>query len=215
MYQYIKGVRAEFARKRGQKLLVNGKTTKAEKCFRLALNLADNPENHFNLALTLLSEHKFTEAEKHFATVNQKFPENELNNLAMFECLILQGKWQKALDQIEVLCSGFPENMKYKKLSDIAKDEVLRENFCLFKFLNFQAYELLQNNKLEPARLKYAEALTLFPDEIEVLNNLGSIHLKRQEYNQAFSYFEKALSLEPDNRTLQKNLLQVKHKLRK
>jgi len=50
---------------------------------------------------------------------------------------------------------------------------------------------------------------------VELLNNIGYLYLKKSNYTQAYSYFEKALLLEPENRKLRQNMALVRNKLRK
>ncbi len=215
MFQYLNGIRADALRKRGQRMLVAGQYQKAESCFQTALQLADNTENRFNLALVLLSRQKLTEAESYLQAIAVEYPENEINRLALFESLILQEKWQSAIEQVDFLCRHHPANKQYCKLQEIAVDVVEREKYRNVKLLSYEAYELLRQKKFNAALEKYIEALNFLPNDLEVLNNLGSIHLKQNELTQAYGYFEKALLIDPDNRKIQQNLALVKNKLRK
>ena len=215
MFQYLKGIRAELCRKRGQRLLVKGDNEKAVTCFRQALTLANNPENVFNLGLGLLSAMELEEAEGYLKEIADEFPEQGISGLVYFEALILQEKWQSALDQIRKLCRQEPENKKYIQLNEMADDVVEREKYKNEKFLSYEAYGFMKQRKYSEALEKYLGALYYLPDDLELLNNIGYIYLKLSEYTQAYSYFEKALQLDPGNRKIRQNMAVVKNKLRK
>jgi tetratricopeptide (TPR) repeat protein len=215
MFQYLKGIRAEICRKRGQRLLVKGKNEKAVRCFRRALNLSKNPENVFNLGLGLLSEMELEEAEGYLKEIADEFPEQGISGLVYFEVLILQEKWQAAIDQIRKLCAQEPENKKYMQHNLMAGDVVEREKYRNEKFLSHEAYGLMKQRKYSEALEKYQGALNYLPDDLELLNNIGYIYLKLSEYTQAYSCFDRALLLDPGNRKIRQNMAVVKSKLRK
>ncbi len=215
MFQYLKGIRADLYRKRGQMLLVKGINDQAVKCFRKALSLSDNPENVFNLGLGLLSAMELEEAEKYLSVIVEEFPEHGISGLAYFEVLILQEKWQAAIDQISNLGKQEPENGRYAELSLMACDIVEREKYRNEKFLSHEAYSFMRQRKYSEALVKYLGALMYLPEDVELLNNIGYIYLRLSEYTQAYSYFEKALQLDSGNRKIQQNMAVVKNKLRK
>ncbi|MCF7912941.1 MAG: tetratricopeptide repeat protein [Candidatus Cloacimonetes bacterium] len=215
MFHYLKGIRAELYRKRGQRLLVKGINDQAVKCFRKALSLSENPENVFNLGLGLLSAMELEEAEGYLSQVVEEFPEHEISVLTYFEVLILQEKWQAAIEQIEKLCQQYPENIRYKEFCAMASDVVGREKYRHEKILSHEAYQFMRQRKYGEALEKYIAALEYLPEDLELINNIGYIHLILNEYTQAYSYFEKALQLDPGNRKVRQNMAVVKNKLRK
>ncbi|MDP8221199.1 MAG: tetratricopeptide repeat protein [Candidatus Stygibacter frigidus] len=215
MFLQINGIRAEICRKRGQKFLVKGINDKAVKCFRKALQLSENTENIFNLGLGLLSQMQLKEAEEYLSKVAGEFPENAISGLAYFEALILQEKWQAAIDQIAVMLGYEPENKRYLQILQIADDVVQREKYRNVKILSHQAFELMKQQKYTEALKQYEQALKFLPDDVELLNNIGYLYLKQRNYMLAYSYFEKALLLEPENRKLRQNMALVRNKLRK
>ena len=215
MFQYLKGIRAEICRKRGQKFLVKGNNDKAVKCFRKALQLSKNTENVFNLGLGLLNQMQLKEAEEYLSRVADEFPENAISGLAYFEVLILQERWQAAIDQITVLIGYEPENKRFLELKEMAEDVVHREKYRNAKILGFKAFELLKQCKYKEALEQYEGVLNFAADDVELFNNIGYLYLKKGNYTQAYSYFEKALLLEPENRKLRQNMALVQNKLRK
>ena len=215
MFLQVKGIRAEISRKRGQKFLVKGNNDKAVKCFRRALQLSENTENIFNLGLGLLSQMQLKEAEEYLSRVAGEFPENAINGMAYFETLILQEKWQAAIDQIAVMIGYEPESKRYLQLQQMADDVVQREKYRNVKLLSHQAIELMKQQKYTDALKHYEQALNFLPDNVELLNNVGYLYLKQGKNIRAYSYFEKALLLEPENRNLRQNMALVRKKLRK
>jgi tetratricopeptide (TPR) repeat protein len=215
MFQYFSGIRADALRKRGQKLLVKSEYRKAEKCFRKALDIADNIENRFNLALTLLSRMQLAEAEKLFVQIAGEYPENEINLLVLFETYILQEKWQSARQQIAKLHEKFPESRQFRDLHEMAGDVTRREKYRQVKLLSHAATELARQKNFTEALAEFQQALQFMPDNAELLNNTGSVLMEMGEYQKAFACYEKALAQEPANQTVQRNLARAKSKLRK
>lgn len=215
MFQYLKGIRADLCRKRGQRLLVKGNNDKAVRSFRQALSLSNNAENVFNLGLGLLSAMELEEAEGYLKEIADEFPEHSISGLVYFEVLILQEKWQAAIDEIRILSTYDLDNKKYEELLLIAEDVVKREKYRNEKILSHEAHGFMQQKKYSEALEKYMGALNYLPEDLELLNNIGYIHLKLNEYTQAYSFFEKALQLDPGNRKIRQNMMVVKNKLRK
>lgn len=215
MFQYIKGMRAETLRRRGQRLLVKGRFEQAEQVLRKTLSLSENAENRFNLALVLLSRLKLKEAEEYLQHTARDYPENELNRLALFEALILQEKWQSAIKEIELLCTAHPENQQFRVLSETAHDEVKREKYRQVKLLSHQAAELAASKQHKEALSKLLEALEYMPENLELLNNTGSVYWELKDYRKACSYYARALEKSPGNSMIQKNLSRAKVKLQR
>ena len=55
-----------------------------------------------------------------------------------------------------------------------------------------------KNGRLQEAKLLYEEILSLDPDYVDALNNLGVIHIHDKDYSAARAYFSKAVLLKPD-----------------
>ncbi|MCF7919552.1 MAG: tetratricopeptide repeat protein [Candidatus Cloacimonetes bacterium] len=196
------------------KNLIKGNYQKAGECFQKALQLAENTENRFNLGLFLLNRQRFEEAEEIFTGIAGDYPENEINGLLLFESFMLLEKWEAAIKQIRKLCQLNQTAKKYMILRTVAEDVVAREKYRKVKILKSEAQELLSARKTENALMKYQEAEQYSPADSEILNNIGSIFLKAKEYVRAYTYFEKALELDPDNQIVKRNLVTTKGRLR-
>lgn len=55
-----------------------------------------------------------------------------------------------------------------------------------------------KSGRLQEAKLLYEEILSLDPDYVDALNNLGVIHIHDKDYSAARAYFSKAVLLKPD-----------------
>ena len=214
MVMYLNGIRAEILRKKGMKNLVKGNYQKAGKCFQTALRLADNTENRFNFGIYLLSRQQFDESMAIFSAIAEEYPENEINGLLLFESYMLLEKWDMAIRQIKNLEQLNPKSQKYIILRKVAKDVVAREKYRKVKILKSEALELLAAKEQSQALKKYQEAQEYSPADSEILNNIGSIFLKSREYVLAYTNFEEAQKLEPDNQIVKRNLVLAKSKLR-
>jgi tetratricopeptide (TPR) repeat protein len=64
---------------------------------------------------------------------------------------------------------------------------------------------LFQNNELEHSKKALLEAYKLENDNLDVLNFLGLVNLHLHEYDEAISYFDKALEVEPKDKVVCNN----------
>lgn len=193
---------------------MKGAYEQAGKSFRKALELADNTENRFNMGLYYLQSQHYQDAEETFSEIDQEYPDNEINGLLLYESFMLLEKWDKAETQIKKLIKLNPEVQKYRILETVTEDVVAREKYRKVKILKSEAQAFLSEKKYEAALDKYKQAESYSPADTEILNNIGSILLRMKDYVYAYTYFENAFKLEPDNPSIKRNLVQVKAKLR-
>lgn len=204
-----------YYQKRGQKLLTKGHPLKAEKLFRKALMRDNSAENKFNLGLALMSSHQYEKAAKFLEKVYEEFPENMLNILSLAECYLLLGNWNEAIDLYQRLLQQQPDNKTFKKYLEIAEDAVAREKYVKSKKLLNSAVLDLDDNKDKSALKKLLEAEKYYPDNPTIIFNIGSVYILLKEYENAYKYLEKAVSLAPNNKKFHKNFNFVKRKIRK
>ncbi len=215
MSNFITSLKEKHFQKKGQNLLISGKLEKAFSCFKKAVLLNDSTDNIFNLALSLLSLSKYSEAEKYFKKIFQNFPDNEINILSLAECLIMQRKWDEAIDHYRILVEKKPHSDPLKIYLTQAEDVVAREKYVKSKELFSQAQIELRKKNDAKALAYLLEAEEFDPKNPNTLNNIGSVLLLKKEFETAYKYFEKAVVLAPQNKKFQKNLLLTKRKLRK
>lgn len=61
-----------------------------------------------------------------------------------------------------------------------------------------KAMALHKNGRLLEAKKLYEEILSLDPDLVDAMNNLGVIHIHDKDYSAALAYFSKAVLIKPD-----------------
>ncbi|MDO9578268.1 MAG: tetratricopeptide repeat protein [Candidatus Cloacimonadales bacterium] len=201
-------------RQKGQKLLVKGKIEKAYSIFQRDVLLDDSHENLFNLALALMSLHKYPEAEEYLQKVYEKLPSNEMNLLTLAECSMMQQKWEQAIKLYEELSAYNPRNESYQNYLNLSQDIVAREKYVKSKQLfNAAARELTKKND-EKALKILLEAEEYYPENPNILNNIGSIFLLLKQYKQAYDYFIRAMRFDANNLKIKKNVLIARKKLK-
>ncbi|NQV18770.1 MAG: tetratricopeptide repeat protein [Armatimonadetes bacterium] len=202
-------------RKKGIRFLNKRKLENAYECFLKSISINDSTENNFNLALSLMSLNRYLEAEKYFRKVHEQFPENEINSLALAECLLMQKKWKNSEKIYAELVKRNLGSKVYTKYLKRAKDVVAREKYVKSKELFESAQNELQKKNNDKALKKLKEAAEFDPENPNIMNNIGSILISRKMFSEAYGYFEKAVILAPNNKKFQKNVLLAKMKLRK
>lgn len=215
MNEFIKNLKEKKMRNTGQKLLTSGKLEEAEQKFRKALLLNASSENQFNLGLALMSLYKYTEAEQMFRKVIAEHPGNPLNLISLSEALLMQKKWADARSVLQDLLKIEPEKTVYLKQLQLCSDVIEREKYVTKK-------ELMNKAEQEQNKKNYNEALKLLQEVLQfdkksalVLNNIGSIYAKLNNFQEAYRYVEQAQSLDTKNQHYRRNLVEIKNKLRK
>ena len=202
-------------RKKGIQFLNKRKLENALDCFQKANSINNSSENKFNLALSLMSLNQYSEAEKYFRIVYEKFPDNEINSLAFAECLLMQKKWKDSVKIYTELVKKNPDSKVYKKYLKRAKDVIVREKYVKSKELFESAQNELQKKNNAQALKMLKEAVEFDSENPNIMNNIGSILMSRKMFSEAYGYFEKAVILAPNNKKFQKNVMLAKMKLRK
>ena len=211
---FLQLLKAKRLQKKGQKFLTSGKIEKAHGIFQKVVLINNSTENLFNLALSLMALVRYPEAESYLRKIKENFPDHELNTLTLAECLIMQKKWDEAIKFYEKASQINPRSKAYKKYVAITKDVVAREKYVKSKEFFQEAIEELRCKNDEKALKILQEANEYFPGNPNILNNIGTLYLNLKYYKKAYSYFTKAISLDPENKKFQKNLLTAKRKIK-
>ena len=215
MIKYFDLLKEKRLQIKGQKLLTQGKTEKAFDAFQKAILINSSTENIYNLALSLMAQTKYLQAEKYLRKIFEDYPENEINLLTLAECVIMQKKWNEAIELYRLLSDSDPKNKAYQKYKIIAEDIVIREKYVKSKcLLNMSILELKRKNDRKALEI-LLEAEEYFPGNPNILNNIGSIYMLFKDHEKAYSYFSQAIDSDPGNRKFQKNLFIVRKKLKK
>ena len=215
MMSFFEDLTEKRLRRKGQKLLTKNDFKKAHLLFQKAILLNNSVENKFNLAVALLSLSEFSNAEKYLEDIYAEYPENELNLLALAECNIMQKKWDRAIKFYSDAVNLFPHKKSYIQYLDIAKDVVTREKYVKAKELFKEAtIQLKQKNDKEALNI-LLQAHEYFPQDATIINNIATLYIMLKDFNKAYNFSMKAVSLKPDDPRFQTNLRIVKRKLKK
>jgi len=216
MFNLVEHIRQNYFRKRGQKLLVQGKPEKAYLYLEKALMLEDNPGNLYNLALALLAMRRFAEAENYLKKILSSYPENELATLTLAELYMQQRDWDQAKELLAKLVEFHPTNKNYQKYLERISDPPKRENYIKAKELLNESQRLLGKKDIKEALKTLLEAEKCDPENPYIQNNLGYFYLMLEKQpKKALTYFQKAYQLEPENPKFRQNLYQVRKQIRK
>ncbi len=215
MIKYFDLLKEKRLQMKGQKLLTQGKTEKAYDTFQKAILINSSTENIYNLALSLMAQTKYLQAEKYLRKIFKNYPENEINLLTLAECVIMQQKWNEAIELYRLLADSDPKNKAYQKYKNIAEDVVIREKYVKSKCLLYSSILELKRKNDKKALEMLLEAEEYFPGNPNILNNIGSVYMLLKDHEKAYSYFSKAIDNDPGNRKFQKNLFTARRKLRK
>ena len=207
--------KAKRLQKKGQKFLTSGKIEKAHGIFQKVVFIDNSTENLFNLALSLMSLARYSEAEGYLRKIEENFPDHEMNTLSLAESLIMQKKWDEAIKFYKKASQINPRSKAYKKYVEISKDVIAREKYVKSKEFFQEAIEELRHKNDEKALKILQKANEYFPGNPNILNNIGTLYLNLKNYKKAYSHFVKAISYDPKNEKFQKNLLTAKRKIKK
>ncbi|MCF7792578.1 MAG: tetratricopeptide repeat protein [Candidatus Cloacimonetes bacterium] len=215
MKSFFEILKIKRLRLKGQKLLTKGDFEKAFPVFQKAVLLDNSYENIYNLALCQTALGKYEDAEAYLDKINQEIPGNEMILLTLAETKLMQKKWQESIDHFQKLTEINPRSESYKKYLALSKDEVEREKYVSSKMLLFKATEALQQKKDEEALKLLIEADETYPENANILNNIGSIYMLMKDYKNAYKYFSEALKYDRNNQRIKENILAARRKIKK
>ena len=215
MMSFFDDLKEKRLTKKGQKLLTKNDFEKANLLFQKAILINNSVENKFNLALSLLSLSEYSKAEKYLNNIYDEFPENELNLLALAECYILQKKWEEAIKFYKQIVKLFPSQKNYEHYLKIAEDEVAREKYIKAKELFKEATKELKQKNDKKALNILLQANEYFPEDATIINNIATLYIILKDFQKAYKYSLKAVSIKPHDPRFQNNLKIAKRKLKK
>lgn len=201
--------------RKGQRLITGGKLEKAFTCFEKAIMLNNSIDNRFYLGLSMMSLSRFEEAKKIFRDIHKESSANELNLLSLAECNMMQRNWLAAENNYQALNKLFPNNNAYQEYLKRVQDVVYREKYVIARELFAKAERALFAKDKAEALKHLLEAEQYNPNNANILNNIGSLYMLEKDYQSAFVYIEKAITISPNNEKFQNSFKQIKHKLRK
>lgn len=176
---------AKILYKKGKKFESSGKFSDAISCYEKALN--ENPQNPdilFALANVAKKMGSLPIAEQMFRTVYGLLPNSieAATNLAVV--MSDQDRTEEVINLYKALLANHPEHVG--------------------TWINL-ANTVLKLGDLDNAELFYTEALRLKPGSVEALTNISELYTKKDDYQRALTFIEKALKREKGNPMIRYN----------
>jgi len=204
-----------YWQRRGQRWLNQGRASAAYACFQRALLLQNEPEDRFHVGLALLGLGRYNEARGFIEDLAGGEQAPEVALLALAECSLMQRRWEEAEGLFAKLCDIRPGSRRYTDWLALARDGVRREKHVIVREYFNRAQALLEKKQPKEALQSLEEAWAADNTNALVANNIGSLLLLRgRTPAEACFYFEKAVTLEPDNVRFRENLSWVRRKVK-
>ena len=215
MMNIIGTMQHRYWQRRGQRMLGRGKTDAALRCFQKALLLQNEPEDTFHLALALLGLGRYEEALGYLDKVAAQKPGREVVMLAQADCCLMLRRWDEAEATFVRLAKLRQGSRRYIDYLDLVRDPIRRDRHVISREFFIEAQRLLEAKKHREALEKMQEAHEMNPSNALVANNVGSLMLLLgHSPAEACPYFEKAVTLEPDNERYRENLSWLRRKIK-
>jgi len=216
---------ADFAFKKGNALVEQGRSEEAIEQYRAALSVSHSREHRLALAMTLEKVDRLNEAGIYLQELMREDPGNAIVNLGLARIASRQSKTQEAVTYYHRAIYGHWPNLSVENPTKVrfelvaflsktgAKKQALTELMALAEdvrddpatrkqigrmFLDFGAAK-------ESSDL-YRDLLRKQPHDAEAYAGLGEAEFAQQNYRSARESFRNALRWQPDNQTVQKRL---------
>jgi len=169
---------------------------------------AASADNYYLLGLALKETGRLAQAKSAFRKALSMQADNSSYRLTLAQTLLREGFFGQAQREIRLVLSDEPENERARRLW--ARSEALRQAFdhidalLASKGTTREVTEEITNGlkafragDLEKTQAICEGLLLDAPESPVPLNLLGLVHLKRNEFEQALSYFRQAASVDP------------------
>jgi tetratricopeptide (TPR) repeat protein len=168
-----------FALELGRCDILEGKEAEAEKCWQAILQKPDLPEPlihtlKIELGNLYLRQNQLEKASQLLEQLDQS--RDLVNNIARYHFQA------GSLDKVRDLYSGLIERSNFEHASDF----------------RYRGIAWLEEGVVEAARSDFEKALSLDPQDLDSLHNLGMIAQQENDLSSARAYFEKVLAIAPD-----------------
>jgi CIC family chloride channel protein len=224
-YRAERQASAEFAFKKGNALVEQGRNEEAIEQYRGALSISHSREHRLALAMTLEKANRFDEAGIYLQELIREDPGSGIVNLGLARIAARQGRSQEAVTYYHRAIYGHWPNLSAENPTKVrfelvaflgktdAKKQALTELMALAEevrddpatrkqigrmFLDFGAAK-------ESSEL-YRDVLRKQPHDAEAYAGLGEAEFAQQNYGSAQAAFRNALRWKPDNQVVQKRL---------
>ncbi len=210
---YYNRFKEKYYQNRGQRFLSQGLNQKAYNCFEKAILLNNDYINQFNMGLVLTSMNKHQDALAYLEKVYELFPENEVILTKIGETYTILRQWDKAIECYKKLHENHTDFSLYKNNYQRLLDPDLREKYVQSREFFFKGL-LLQDQKLINEALEaFQQAIALDSNNAMLYNTIGiAMMIAKKDKKDIEYYFEKAVSLSPQNEGFKRNLARIKMK---
>jgi tetratricopeptide (TPR) repeat protein len=209
-------VKLNYYHYKGITAMMKGKYVKAYQWLQKVLMISNTAVYQYDMGIILLSLFKYEEASDYLHKVLTVVPDNEMALLAYAQSQLMLRNWENALNSYTSLSSQHPTNISYQKTLHVVKDPVLREKHVCASELVHLAQQEVEERDLSGALEHLREAESFDPLNPQIPNNIGAILISLgRPYEEILGYFEKALSLDPENLKIKKNIIYLRQKLKK
>jgi tetratricopeptide (TPR) repeat protein len=201
---------------KGVTAMMKGKYEKAYNWMQKALMISNTAVYQYDMGIILLSLFKYEQASNYLRKVLSAVPDNEIALLAYAQSQLMLRSWEQAIETYSQLTKQHPTNVSYQRYLQMIQDPVEREKNVCAKELIHKAQVEVEKHQLIDALNHLTEAESFDPTNSQIPNNIGAILISLgRSYDEILSYFEKALSLEPESEKIKRNIIFLRHKMKK
>ena len=133
-------------------------------------------------------------------------PDNMFARSALGNCYLESGQLEDAIKQFQLVVKRYPRTREsYERLVDIYRRH-LKGELNQSSFRNELGLYYASERKIESARIRFAQAIAISPDNIFARNNLAISLMQLGRDQEARTQFKKVLSMDPGNGNAHTNL---------
>lgn len=158
----------------------------------------DDPEAHYQIAVTLMDEQKWEEAIQELNRLLELNPKN-LDVLNMLGWALLNS------GQVDAAFNTWKKSLQIDPKNNVTRDNIIRAHLSLGK-------KLRENGLYTPALVHFKALLKYLPNSPEVYFEIGSTYLMRGDLASAYQSLNTVLKLDPRNKLAKKTLAELKLK---
>ncbi|MES2263514.1 MAG: XrtA/PEP-CTERM system TPR-repeat protein PrsT [Pseudomonadota bacterium] len=197
---------------KGDLLRFQGNKEGARRCYEQILKLRPADfQAHLDLANLLIQADQVSAAQAEIAAARKAAPGNLLSNYTQALLELRQKKYSAALEQVQLVLRGAPDHMPAVLLAGTVqvalKADTQAEQY-LKRFLAASPKHLyasklmagiaLRKGKPDDALYLLSPLADRYPDDVELLSDMGDAYMRKRQFAKATEYFQKAADLAPD-----------------
>ncbi|MCX7765790.1 MAG: tetratricopeptide repeat protein, partial [Candidatus Sumerlaeia bacterium] len=158
----------------------------------------DDPEAHYQIAVTLMDEQKWEEAIQELNRLLEINPKN-VDVLNMLGWALLNS------GQVDAAFNTWKKSLQIDPKNNVTRDNIIRAHLSLGK-------KLRESGLYTPALVHFKALLKYLPNSPEVYFEIGSTYLMRGDLASAYQSLNTVLKLDPRNKLAKKTLAELKLK---